>query len=208
MEGATRGEIMYLKGRCFVHYASLDVYLRRTARQELLNAIKQTASPSDSVGSASAVKDATTGLAGPRYGRPFHRFGPPTALFSKPLALLKYNLEHLESYSPDTQMLDNAFDLIVRATDFPEDEDSREDSLKLTLRKLLPGWDMWRWPTRRMNKPRAISLEEFSAYVLVELKSESGLYGDPFLQGLIAYSKLITQPEVLFCQTLPNNYLR
>jgi len=183
-----------------------DVHSHRAARRELSKAIKQTASPSNSVKSASAVKDATIDPAGPRYGRPSHRFGPPTALFSKPLALLKYNLEHLESYSPDTSMLDRAYELIVQATDFFADECTRESALRLTLKKLLPGWSKRQGLTSdKTDKPHAVELEDFSAYVIVELKNEPGLSGDPSLQGLITYAKLITQPKVLFWIP-PNNF--
>jgi len=201
--GVVLDELKYTNGKSFVHYAFLDVYSHRTARRELSKAIQRAPSPSDSVKSASAVKDATDDPAGPRYGRPSHRFGPPTALFSKPLALLEYNLEHLESYSPGPPMLDLAFEFIVQATDFFPDEDQREGALKPILKTLLPGRSVWtRSTSGKTAKPNAVWLEDFFAYVVVELKNEPGLLGDPFLQGLLA--KLITQPEVL-SRTPPNN---
>ena len=39
---------------------------------------------------------------GPRYGRPPGYFGPSTALLSPELALLKYDLEHLDAFEPDS----------------------------------------------------------------------------------------------------------
>ena len=103
-------------------------------------------------------------------------------------------------------MLDRAFNLIIQATDFFTDEDKREGALKLTLENLLPGRSEWQRSTSgKTAKPDAIWLEECFAYVLLELKNEPGLSGDPFLQCLIAYAKLTAQPEVFF-QTLPNNF--
>jgi len=96
-------------------------------------------------------------------------------------------------------MLDHAFDLIVQATDFFADEDGRECALRSTLESLLPGQSEWQGSSwGKTTKPGGVWLEEPFAYVIVELKDEPGLSGDPFLQGLVAYAKLTTQEEVLF----------
>ena len=141
------------------------------------------------------------GASGPRYGRPAHRFGPPTALFSEPLALLKYDLDHLESLTPepDRTTSDRAFDLIVSAADFFHDEVARERSLKPLLRGLLEGRSEWQRPTTGKSAiPDGVWLQGHFAYLIVELKNESGLGGDPSLQGMISYGKIVTQEEVLF----------
>jgi len=162
-------------------------------------AVKRGPSPSDSVKSASAVKEATIDLRGPRYGRPSYRFGPPTSLFSEPLALLEYNLGHLGSFSPNHGTLNRAFDLITSSTDFFGDEDKREATLKLILGGLLPGMNKWQRPTPgKTAQPYGIWLEEPFAYLIVELKNEPGLGGDPFLQALVSYGKLLVQDEVFF----------
>jgi len=102
-------------------------------------------------------------------------------------------------------MLDHAFELIVQATDFFPDEDKREIALKRTLKGLLPGQSEWqRWTSGKTAKPGAVWLEGLFAYVVVELKNEPGLAGDPILQSLITYAKLTAQEEVLF-RTPPNN---
>ena len=162
-------------------------------------AIKRGPSPSDSVKNASAVKDATIDPRGPRYGRPSDRFGPPTSLFSEPLALLEYSLGHLESFTPNLETLNRAFELITSSTDFFVDEDKREGVLKLILGGLLPGTNKWQRPTTgKTAQPGAIWLEEPFAYLIVELKNEPGLAGDPFLQTLVSYGKLLVQDEVFF----------
>ena len=187
-----------MRGKLPVHPAFLDVYSHRAARREVHKGIERVLSPSDTVKSASAVKEGTIDPSGPRYGRPSHRFGPPTALFSEPLALLKYNLEHLESFTPDLATLNCALNLITSSTDFFPDGDQRAEVLKVILGDLIPGRKLWQRPTtRKTAQPDGVWLEDFFAYIIVELKNEPGLAGDPFLQALIAYGKLIAEDEVL-----------
>ena len=162
-------------------------------------AIKSGPSPSDSVKDASAVKDATIDPRGPRYGRPSDRFGPPTSLFSEPLALLEYKLGHLESFTPNLETLNRAFEFITSSTDFFSDEDKREVALKLILGGILQGTNKWQRATPgKTAQPDAIWLQEPFAYLILELKNEPGLAGDPFLQTLISYGKLLVQDEVFF----------
>ncbi|KAF9648791.1 hypothetical protein BDM02DRAFT_3114786 [Thelephora ganbajun] len=166
------------------------------AREELSRAIKWTLSPSESVRSAAAVKEIVSGPSGPRYGRPSHLFGPPTALFSEPLALLKYDLEHLESFEPDPMTLDRAFELVVGATDFYDGEGKREVALKPILQGLLVGDSQWQMPTAGGTaKQDGIWFKGPFGYLIAELKNEPGLGGDPFLQGLVVYAKIITKNE-------------
>ena len=62
---------------------------------------------------------------GPRYGRPAEHSGPPTALFNKALALLRYELDHLDELTPSPVMMDPVFNLVTTATDYFQDEDAR-----------------------------------------------------------------------------------
>ena len=168
--------------------------------------MKRAPSPSESVESAAAVKRVVLDRGGPRYGRPVRRFGPPTALFSKPLALLKYDLEHLESFTPDPTTLNRAFSLIVGATDFFVDESKREASLKPVLQGLLMGQNKWREQSAdQTTKSCGVWLEDHFGYLIVTLKNEPGLGGDPFLQGLLMYGKIITQEKVQY-RPLFNNF--
>ena len=112
---------------------------------------------------------------------------------------MRYNLGHLESLEPDYGTLDHAFDLITSSADFFADEDQREERLKVTLGGLLPGKCVWQRKTPSQTaKPDGVWLQGSFAYVIVELKNESGLGGDPFLQSLVAYGKLTAQKEVFF----------
>ena len=139
------------------------------------------------------------GPGGPRYGRPTHRFGPPTALFSEPLALLEYDLGHLESFTPDSRMLDSVFDLIVTSAGFFPDEKAREIGLKTVLKNLLVGRDEWQQSiAEEGSKSDGVWLEGPFVYLIFELKNEPGLGGDPFLQGLGVYGKITAHDKVPF----------
>ena len=144
------------------------------------------------------------GPGGPRYGRPTHRFGPPTALFSEPLALLEYDLGHLESFTPNSKMLDRVFDLIVISAGFFVDEKTREVGLKTILKNLLVGRNEWQQSIteegskKSSTKPDGVWLEGPFVYLIFELKNEPGLGGDPFLQGLGVYGKITALEKVPF----------
>ena len=197
------GELRYLKGkRLFIPLFRVH-YPLPTERQDLSKAIKQGPSPSETVKSATAMKEAVLDPTGPRYGRPMHRFGPPTALFSPPLALLKYNLGHLESFTPNHAMLSHALDLIDISTAFFANENAREGSLKTILGHLLVGQSQWQSSiteegSKKSIKADGVWLEDSFVYLIFELKNESGLGGDPLLQGLTVYGKITAQDKVPF----------
>ena len=160
--------------------------------------IKLGPSPFDSVKSPAAVKQTLTSRDGPRYGRPSDLFGPPTALFSKPLAFLKDRLDHLESFTPSGLTLDHAFDFVAQSTDFFADEEDREGALKPILESLLPGDAKWQEPIwGEAPAAEGAWVEGIFTYLIVEMKNEQGLGGDPFLQGLVSYGKTIAQETVL-----------
>jgi hypothetical protein len=159
--------------------------------------MRTTSSPSESVKSPASVRGAVEDPIGPRYGRPSDRFGPPTALFSPELALLKYDLEHLDVFTPDSVGAGYAFDLIVNAAGFFDEEDKRKAVLRPILEGLLMGWGRWQVPIAGGSaKADGVWLEDLFTYLIVEMKNEPGLGGDPFLQGLVVYSKVLAQEKV------------
>ena len=107
------------------------------------------------------------------------------------MAHLKYRLDHLELLTPDPDILEDAFRLVSISTDTFDDEKQREAALKPILQTLLSG---------RAFGGSAVSdatwLEGPFTYLIFELKNEEGLRGDPFLQGLLAYGKVVAQPTV------------
>ena len=68
--------------------------------------------------------------------------------------------------------------------------------MKFILRG-LPGTNKWQSSTPGKTV-HAIWLEKPFAYLMVELKNEPGFAGDPFLQSLVSYGKLLVQDEVFF----------
>ena len=137
------------------------------------------------------MRETLSGPHGPRYGRSSDRFGPPTALFSKPLALLKHELDHLESLTPNTSTLSMAFQLIATSTDFYDDEKLRETALRSILQMLLPDGIR-----NRTAEPDGAWLEGIFTYLILVLKNEQGLNDDPFLRGLTTYGKIVSRESV------------
>lgn len=93
--------------------------------------------PSDSVKDSTSVRETVSRTVGPRYGRPSDRFGPPTALFDKALAILKYDLEHLEGLTPTLHHIDPAFQLVITAASFCGNEEERGKLLQTDLKSFL-----------------------------------------------------------------------
>ena len=154
-------------------------------------------SPSEAVVTFSGIKGAVERKAGPRYGRPSDHYGPPTALFNQDLAFLEYNLKHPQDITPHPTVVELAFHLITTTTKFFSDENFREEALWPILEGVLGT--KGRWQTALSNgstKLDTVWLEGLFACLIVEMKNEPGLGGDPFLQGLVVYSKFIAQDEV------------
>ena len=153
--------------------------------------------PSDCVKSFANIKAAVTSPTGPRYGRPSDHFGPPTALFSKPLAMLRYNLEHLYKLTPEHGSITPAFDFVTTGAAFFDDEEKRGEVLQRLLKSLL-GRDA-QWQTSIADgkaNPYGVWFEGLFAYLIFEMKNEPGLGGDPFLQALAVCSKIVPQEQV------------
>ena len=170
----------------------------------MFRAIERAPPPSECVKSSAAIMATLLAPSGPRYGRPSHRFGPPTALFSEPLAFLRHDLGHLEPFLPDSATLDLALELLTSSAGLFYERCQRETALRPILRRLLIGDSRWRKPTADETEPYGVWLEGPFAYLIIELKNEQGLEGDPFLQGLLAYGKIVTRQSVYpFTRWLP-----
>ena len=166
------------------------------ARLVLSRTLWGTTSPSDCVNSFATIEKTVLGPGGPRYGRSSDRFGPPTTLFNRELTVLQYDLEHLEALTPSSMTISHAFDLVANAAEFYSEEDLREHALRTTLKNLLRESQWQVLMTVGSGKPDSVWLEGFFAYLIFQLKNEPGLGGDPFLQSLAVYSKIINQDEV------------
>ena len=153
--------------------------------------MRTTASPSESTKDAASVKRTVESPTGPRYGRPSDRFGPPMALFSPELALLRYDLKHLDTLTPDSVGAHRAFAFVASF------EDKREAELRYTLGELLRGQGLRQVSIAGgSTQPDGVLLEDIFAYPIVEITNDPGHGGDPFLRGLVAYSKVVARQEV------------
>jgi hypothetical protein len=71
--------------------------------------------------------------------------------------------------------------------------------LRLILEELIPGNIVWEEPIGdRTGEPYGVWLEGMFTPLIVVLKKEQGLGGDPFLQGLLTYGKVATQESVCY----------
>jgi len=169
-----------------------------TVRLKLSRTLGGITPPTDRVKNPDNLEATVLTPGGPRYGRPSDRYGPPTALFDKALAVLHYDFEHLETLTPLGSTVYSAFDLISISTRFFSDKETREETLRDTLGALLPEWGRWQEPmVNGAVKPSGVWLEGFFVYMILEIKNEPGLGGDPFLQNLAAYGKIVEQEQVL-----------
>ena len=90
----------------------------------------------------------------------------------------------------------NAFELVTTAVNFFENEDQRRGALEEIINALVGIDGMWPGEIGAEAKPDGLWLEGSFAYLVFLLKNEPGLGGDPFLQGLATYGKIVKQ--VLF----------
>ena len=92
----------------------------------------------------------------------------------------------------------NSSDLIIAATAFYTDEAQREQALRGPLTSLLHGGSEWQTPINNGTaNPDAVWLEGPFTCLILGLRNESGVGGDPFLQNLVVFGKVINQKEVL-----------
>ena len=185
-----------MRGKC-PFCSTPCVFSPHTARLAFSRTLGGITSPSDCVKSHTSVEATVLDPGGPRYGRPSDRFGPPTALFNNALAVLKYDLGHLGAFTPLSTTVDRAFNLISSSTDFFERDDARGSKLRDILQTLLSGKCKWQESAAGgATKPGGTWQEGSFTYLIFELKNEPGLGGDPFLQCLAVYSKIVKQEEV------------
>ena len=124
---------------------------------------------------------------------------------------MKYDLEHLDKFTPSSAMMLPAFNLVTRATDFFDNEAIRQDMLQDSLKELLGASSDWpvriggswgleflrrAWTEGWGAEQDGVWFKGRFACVILALKNEPGLDGDPFLQSLAAYGNVIAQQEV------------
>ena len=167
------------------------------ARLALARTLGGMHSPSDCVKSPATIQETLDSPSGLRCGRPSDRYGPPTALFDRELANLRSDLEHLEEIMPDIPTVENAFKFVLFSTGFYADEKERGSHLRGFLEDLLPGESKWQQPVAGGTaQPDGIWFEGPFTYLILIIKNERGFGGNPSLQCLNVYGKIINHKEV------------
>ena len=117
----------------------------------------------------------------------------PTALFSKQLAALERELEDSEQF-PSSFCAATACQFVMSSAGSHRSEAEREVALRSVLRSLISGNVVWQEKLDNgSDQPDRVWVEEHFAYIIIEIKNESGSAGDPILQGLTVYSKILAQ---------------
>ena len=151
------------------------------------------------------------------YGRPFNTHqGLPTSLYEPILADFCEEIRQLDTIyaePPSDDLKDAAF-FVRTCLQFFDSEDSRQQSLQSCL-LFQDANDDIHWDSQTHSKetgstghPTEVGIDIVwklfagtpgeAVYMILELKNEVGLYGDPFLQSIISYVKNLGTQSVRF----------
>ncbi|KIM45609.1 hypothetical protein M413DRAFT_24776 [Hebeloma cylindrosporum] len=152
-------------------------------------------SPSDIIGSVAKVNEVFGGI-NPRIylGRPS---GAPAAIFNWALATLQHRLDHLEEVQVAPQDIGCAAKYLNVAIEFYDDERVRENAIKESIDVALGEEGSWNTQLNWADgiKPRCGWWHKGFLTTLLELKNTVGLAGNPILQAVIGYGKIISQTK-------------
>ena len=166
------------------------------ARSALTTAMGKASAPTEGVKDPDVTQFVLESSAGPWYGRPFYRFGTPTALFSEQLAILRHELEGSNQF-PSPSCIVHARQLIMSSAGFYYSGAEREATLRPILQNLISGEVLWQ---ERLDdestRPDGVWAEGHFGYIIAEIENEPGPTGDPTTQGLAMYSKILAQNKV------------
>ena len=163
---------------------------------ERLDSLCPRSSPSEIIINVPKIHELLEGVtARIHLGRPG---GAPVAIFNPALATLQQHLDNLDQIQVTPRDVQCATDYIKRAIEFYPDEAARENAIKgIFDAGVGQGGD---WDTR-LNWADGIKpdccwwYKEFLTMVL-ELKNMLGLDGNPMLQAIIDYSKIVSHKKV------------
>ncbi|KAK7447112.1 hypothetical protein VKT23_013751 [Stygiomarasmius scandens] len=166
--------------------------LRTSTINEHISLLESLATaPSPSSGSHNP-ESCYTGPSGARGGRPATYHGPSNALFDPYLAQLSHELRNLHLVEVTSEVIHAAYRLLTISANFYPDDSARGQAVQLILREIFPGGV---WQTRIANgqaKPVAFWLLS----LIFELKNEKGNGGDPEVQTILDYIKILSDEEL------------
>ena len=163
-----------------------------------LDSLRPASSPSEIIGSVTKIRELLEGVATHIYlGRPS---GAPAAIFNPALATLQHRLDHLDHVNVTRQDVMHAADYLNQAIGFYSDETGREKALKGLLDIAVDHGGSWK---KQLNwadgiKPDCCWWHKEFLIMVLELKNTVGLAGNPVLQAIVDYSKIISQEKVRY----------
>lgn len=164
---------------------------------ERLDSLCPPFSPSETVGSPARIRELLEGTRSRIHlGRPG---GAPAAIFNPALATLQQRLDGLDQVQVTRQDVEHAASYLKTAIEFYPDDSSRQMAIQEIVDVAVGqggSWlNTWFSCADRIQPNCSWRHEEFLVMTL-ELKNVIGLAGNPILQAIVDYSKVVSQLKV------------
>ncbi|KAJ2935845.1 hypothetical protein H1R20_g1250, partial [Candolleomyces eurysporus] len=121
----------------------------------------------------------------------------PVAIFSPPLARLEHRIDILEQAPVSRAKIDRAGSLLSNLIGFCKDENERRNLIKSDMENLLGEPGQWETsiPGAKI-KPDAVWWHGDFPCTVLRLKNLSGVGGNPVIQGMVDFSKIISSEKL------------
>jgi len=163
---------------------------------ECIDSLCPTFSPSDTIASVPKIRELIEGDKAHVYlGRPG---GAPAAIFNPALAALQRRLDHLDQIKVTRQDVTHAMDYLNLAIKIYDDEAACESAVKESINTAVGRDGSWDKELDWADgiKPDCCWWHKEFIITLLELKNVVGLIGNPILQAIVDYGKIISQKKV------------
>ena len=163
---------------------------------ERIDSLCPTFSPSDTISSIPKTRELVEGVNAHVYlGRPG---GAPAAIFNPALAALQRRLDHLDQIQVTRQDVTHATDYLNLAIKIYDDEAARESAVEESINTAVGRDGSWNTKLDWAGgiKPSCCWWNKEFIITLLELKNVVGLDGNPILQAIFDYGKIISQKKV------------
>ena len=161
-----------------------------------LDSLRPAYLPLEIVGSVAKMDELFGGVNARIYlGRPG---GAPAAIFNPALATLQHRLDHLDQVQVTRPDVGHAAQYLNLAIRFYKDETARENAIKEKINVAVGQDGIWNTQLHWADniKPNCCWWRKDFLVMVLELKNTVGLAGNPVLQAIIDYCKIISQEKV------------
>ncbi|KAG5649766.1 hypothetical protein H0H81_002108 [Sphagnurus paluster] len=123
--------------------------------------------------------------------------GVPVAIFNPALATLQFRLDHLDQVQVDHRDITNATQYLADAVKVHHDKAARERAIKDNIDGAIGQHGSWNKKIGWAGgiKPSCCWWHEDFLVAVMELKNTVGLDGNPLVQVIVDYSKIISQEK-------------